>query len=90
MDIDEQRQTERLEKLRNALPDELDETLDDVLGYLESGIEAARDEQVELHEQIDDMESALQAVEYWMHDVMVLGKTMSDPRAILRQVEDVL
>lgn len=49
------------------------------------------DEKVtEKHWRIDDLETVLSDVKYWMHDALVLHLPMRDPRVILRKVEDVL
>lgn len=53
--------------------------------------ETERDElQAELDEHASDMEAALLAVKYWMQDALVLHKPITDPRKILRMVEDAL
>ena len=61
-------------------------------------IEAQRDEyEEERDEALADLESrqasetqALEKVKYWFLDVMTHGKPMTDPRKILRIVEDAL
>lgn len=44
----------------------------------------------ELHDRTADLETALLDVRYWLHDGIVLHKLVSDPRALLRKIEDVL
>jgi hypothetical protein len=40
--------------------------------------------------QIEDMESTLLDVRYWLHDGLVFHRLVSDPRALLRKVEDAI
>ena len=50
----------------------------------------------ELQDEVDDLnamdtrDAALEAVKYWMQDALVLHKPITDPRKILRMVEDAL
>lgn len=38
----------------------------------------------------DDIIAVLETVKYWLHDGIVHGKLVSDPRRLLRKVEEVL
>lgn len=40
--------------------------------------------------QIEHMEAALEQVKYWLHDGLVHHRLVSNPREILRKVEDAL
>ena len=67
--------------------DELEGRVDD--------LKECEEERDRLQEELDDRDSdelrALEAVKYWLHDVIVLGGPMRQrPREILRIVEDVL
>jgi hypothetical protein len=60
-------------------------------------LDDARDKIDELQEQIDahddevvDLIEALEQVRYWLLDGLAHHKLVSDPRALLRKVEDVL
>ena len=58
-------------------------------------VEKMMDERNALQSRLDDIEGegmreTLEAVKYWMHDVLVLHKPIADPRKILRMVEDAL
>lgn len=57
----------------------------------------AQDKIDELQEQIDahesetsDLVDALVAVKYWLHDGLVMHRLVSNPRDILRKVEDAI
>lgn len=59
--------------------------------------EAGREQQDEHEEalterdwQIFELESALLDVRYWLHDGLVHHRLVSDPRRLLRKVEDAL
>jgi lysyl-tRNA synthetase class I len=75
------------------------ETLQEQLTTLESeesaAVEKLQSELNELQDQFDEivgdgMLGALECVRNWMHDVLYLGRPMTDPRKILRIVEDAL
>lgn len=89
-----ERNKEVYEKIKAALPPELHDTLDEFCEEFESDFTEAKEKHdEELSDATylqDDMERALETVKYWMHDVYVCGKPMSDPRKILRIVEDAL
>lgn len=58
-------------------------------------IEKLQDKLDVLQNRLDDIEGdgmldALETVKYWMHDVLVLGKPMTDPRKIMRIVDEAL
>ena len=75
----------RVEEL-NGVEDERDEfkrKFDD----LESDYEDLKDE---VDQRDEDRDNALIAVKYWMQDALVLHKPITDPRKILRMVEDAL
>jgi hypothetical protein len=38
----------------------------------------------------DDLTAALVDVKYWLHDGLVMHRLVSDPRQLLRKIEDVL
>lgn len=46
--------------------------------------------QEEVDDRVLDQEQTLQTVKYWMHDVLVLGKPMTDPRKIMRIIDEAL
>ena len=75
----------RVEELK-GIEDEWDEfkrKFDD----LESDYEDLKDE---VDQRDEDRDNALIAVKYWMQDALVLHKPITDPRKILRMVEDAL
>lgn len=39
---------------------------------------------------VSDLEAVLEDVKYWLHDGLVHHRLVSDPRRLLRKVEDVL
>lgn len=75
------------------------ETLQEQVTALESdesaAVEKLQSELDELQSELDEivgdgMLGALECVRDWMHDVLYLGRPMTDPRKILRIVEDAL
>lgn len=58
-------------------------------------VEKMMDERNALQSRLDDIEGegmreTLEVVKYWMQDALVLHKPITDPRKILRMVEDAL
>ena len=60
-------------------------------------LETLRDKQDEHEEELaerdadaEEMRETLEAVKYWLHDGLVFHRLVSDPRQLLRKVEDVL
>jgi len=66
----------------------------ETIAKLKADLEEAQDKNEELERELNDREdeltAALEQVKYWLHDGLVLGKLVSDPRRLLRTVEDVL
>lgn len=89
-----ERNKEIYDKVKAALPAEFHDVLDELCDELESDFTDAKanhDEAISDAEWLqEDMETALEAVKYWMHDALVLHKPITDPRKILRLVEDAL
>jgi hypothetical protein len=52
--------------------------------------EAGRENERECDCRVEDITRVLEDVRYWLHDGLVLHKLVSDPRRLLRKVEDVL
>jgi hypothetical protein len=40
--------------------------------------------------QIEVLEATLESVKYWLHDGLVMHRLVSDPRQLLRKIEDTL
>jgi hypothetical protein len=100
---DKTKTNEEIEQaIRDALPEELCGEFNDLLrerDELKFEAKMAQDERDDLQDQLNaapdeydfaEQEEALEAVKFWMHDVLYLGKPMRDPRRILRQVEEAL
>lgn len=85
-------------KLRTAILKVLPKSHHDVFDELIDGIVKERDEARQDFEwagedhasELRCRNEALLTVKHWMHDVLYLGKPMSDPRAVLRTVERAL
>lgn len=83
---------EDIERLNNAVGklNDQDEEIDRLKADLKE-----RDEQIETLEaenetRDDDMVRTLEDVKYWLHDDLVMHRLVSDPRQLLRKVEDAL
>src|ERR1700739_3998037 len=67
---------------------------DERIATLEDELEGAQDRIKELEAEADaredELTEALERVKYWLHDGIVHGKLVSDPRRLLRTVEDAL
>lgn len=63
------------------------ETLTAELEEAKEQIQSLEDDRDEYAEQ---MEQTLSDVRYWLHDGLVHHKLVSDPRALLRKVEDAI
>lgn len=70
-------------KTANETIEERDEHIKDLNKQIEA-IDAETDERIE------ELESTLIKVRDWMHDTLVLDRPMTDPRKILREIEDAL
>lgn len=61
---------------------------------LEAELDDSREELKEAEDErdayADSLERELLRVKYWLHDGLVLGKLVSNPRDLLRSVEEVL
>jgi hypothetical protein len=59
-------------------------------------VEVLQDERNSLQSELDDLQGTpamcdvLTDVKYWLHDGLVMHRLVSDPRQLLRKVEDVL
>lgn len=79
-------------------PDTSDDTIDLINALLTDAedIEAQRDEyETERDEAIEEVNdhyesqfAVLEHVKYWMHNALVLHRPMTDPRVIMRMLED--
>lgn len=90
------------DSIRDALPEALVGEFNELLRELNEAkdeVIAAEKERDDLQELLDatpdeekfaEMVGVLETVKYWFHDVMYLGKPMTDPRKILRIVEAAL
>lgn len=76
-----------------ARVEELKEVESD-LEHAQTLLKSAEEDVASLEEQLaqrdSDQNAALDAVKYWMQDALVLHKPITDPRKILRMVEDAL
>lgn len=52
--------------------------------------ESGREGERECDCYVEDITRVLEDVRYWLHDGLVLHKLVSDPRRLLRRIEDVL
>jgi septal ring factor EnvC (AmiA/AmiB activator) len=76
-----------------ARVEELKEVESD-LEHAQTLLKSAEEDVASLEEQLaqrdSDQDTALEAVKYWMQDALVLHKPITDPRKILRMVEDAI
>lgn len=67
---------------------------DEKIEGLEADLKEAREQIGSLEDELEardnDVLSVLEEVKYWLHDGLVHHRLVSDPRAMLRKVEDVL
>lgn len=89
-----ERNKEVYDKVKAALPSEFHDVLDELCEELESDFTEAKDKHdealSEANDYYEDQTRALEAVKYWMQDALVLHKPITDPRKILRMVEDAI
>lgn len=79
---------------RNLLPEDKRNAFDDFVDLLESDAAEAKGELVSAVEahgyELRDLSEMLDAVRYWLLDILVHHKPPSDPRRMLRRVEQTL
>jgi hypothetical protein len=79
---------------RERLPAEVRDAFDEFISGYEDECKEAREKlEASMEEDagtIADLTEALEAVKYWMLDVLVHKQPMRDPRAVLRMVEGAL
>ncbi|MGJ5032327.1 hypothetical protein ACQR1I_36200 [Bradyrhizobium sp. HKCCYLS2038] len=80
---------------------EIEDRLQNSIADRDATIERAKEELAEANEKIEsleadqdwrliELETVLTDVKYWLHDGLVHHKLVSDPRALLRKIENVI
>jgi hypothetical protein len=77
------------ERLLAVLPD-LRDDVESLVSDLQDAWADAEAQDRDHANEVAELCETLETVKYWFHDVMVLGKPPSDPRKMLRTVEDAL
>lgn len=89
----------RMERLLNEVDslnvavgklNEQDEEIERLKADLEERDETIKELEAERDARDDDAYSVLEDVKYWLHDGLVHRRLVSDPRRMLRKIEDVL
>ncbi len=79
------------DEIRASLPEDKRDMFDAWVSELADKVAELTEQRDDRALEVDDMETVLERVKYWLHDILILQKPVSPcPRTILREVEAVL